>query len=118
MLSLKTSADIYLEEAEELLKEGNKDEACRKYYHAALEAIKILAYSYEDLRNRDLNNIAELVFAVAEKEGKWIISTWGGAVALITANLDIEVIKDYVEDIKKLVKIADERFNSKILSRS
>jgi len=42
MLSLKTSADIYLEEADELLKKGDTIQAAEKLYKAAEESIKFL----------------------------------------------------------------------------
>ena len=40
----KTLADVYLEEADELLSKGDIIQASEKYYKAAEEAIKILSY--------------------------------------------------------------------------
>ncbi|MFP3065506.1 MAG: PaREP1 family protein, partial [Sulfolobus sp.] len=42
---LKSSAYVYLEEAEEFLRRGDTVQASEKYYKAAEEAIKILALS-------------------------------------------------------------------------
>ena len=44
MQLLKSSADVYLEEADELLSKGDIIQASEKYYKAAEEAIKILSY--------------------------------------------------------------------------
>lgn len=42
MQILKTSSDVYLEEADELLFKGDAVQACEKYYKTAEEVIKIL----------------------------------------------------------------------------
>jgi Archaeal PaREP1/PaREP8 family. len=41
MQFIKSSADVYLEEADELLSKGDVLQASEKYYKAAEEAIKI-----------------------------------------------------------------------------
>lgn len=44
MQFIKSSADVYLEEADELLSKGDVLQASEKYYKAAEEAIKILSF--------------------------------------------------------------------------
>ncbi|MQL54222.1 PaREP1 family protein [Acidianus ambivalens] len=126
MRILKTSADVYLEEADELLDRGDTLQASEKYYKAAEEAIKILSgILLEDdiiseVRNKDWNTeiINKAVFKLSSILGKWIIESWGSAIALITVNLDAQQIKKYRESIVRLVQVADERFNRKIIERS
>ncbi|WP_048054848.1 PaREP1 family protein [Acidianus hospitalis] len=126
MQILKTSADVYLEEADELLDRGDTLQASEKYYKAAEEAIKILSgILLEDdiiseVRNKDWNTeiINKAVFKLSSILGKWIIESWGSAIALITVNLDAQQIKKYREGIVRLVQVADERFNRKIIERS
>jgi len=126
MQILKTSADVYLEEADELLDRGDTLQASEKLYKAAEEAIKILSgILLEDdiiseVRNKDWNTeiINKAVFKLSSILGKWIIESWGSAIALITVNLDAQQIKKYRESIARLVQVADERFNRKIIERS
>jgi Archaeal PaREP1/PaREP8 family. len=126
MQILKTSADVYLEEADELLDRGDTLQASEKLYKAAEEAIKILSgILLEDdiiseVRNKDWNTeiINKAVFKLSFILGKWIIESWGSAIALITVNLDAQQIKKYRESIVRLVQVADERFNRKIIERS
>ncbi|MDT7902156.1 PaREP1 family protein [Acidianus sp.] len=126
MQILKTSADVYLEEADELLDRGDTLQASEKLYKAAEEAIKILSgILLEDdiiseVRNKDWNTeiINKAVFKLSSILGKWIIESWGSAIALITVNLDAQQIKKYRESIVRLVQVADERFNRKIIERS
>lgn len=126
MQILKTSADVYLEEADELLNKGDTLQASEKLYKAAEEAIKILSgILLEDdiiseVRNKDWNTeiINKAVFKLSSILGKWIIESWGSAIALITVNLDAQQIKKYRESIVRLVQVADERFNRKIIERS
>jgi hypothetical protein len=126
MQILKTSADVYLEEADGLLDRGDTLQASEKYYKAAEEAIKILSgILLEDdiiseVRNKDWNTeiINKAVFKLSSILGKWIIESWGSAIALITVNLDAQQIKKYRESIVRLVQVADERFNRKIIERS
>jgi hypothetical protein len=126
MQILKTSADVYLEEADELLDRGDTLQASEKLYKAAEEAIKILSgILLEDdiiseVRNKDWNTeiINKAVFKLSSILGKWIIESWGSAIALITVSLDAQQIKKYRESIARLVQVADERFNRKIIERS
>jgi hypothetical protein len=126
MQILKTSADVYLEDADELLDRGDTLQASEKLYKAAEEAIKILSgILLEDdiiseVRNKDWNTeiINKAVFKLSSILGKWIIESWGSAIALITVNLDAQQIKKYRESIVRLVQVADERFNRKIIERS
>ncbi|QGR19738.1 PaREP1 family protein [Stygiolobus azoricus] len=124
MQLLKSSADVYLEEADELLSKGEVVQASEKYYKAAEEAIKILASLEGDIlsevmrKNWDTETVIKAVFKLSSTFGKWVLDSWGSAVALITVNLDISQIKKYREDIVKLVQLADERLNRKIIERS
>ena len=125
MQILKTSADVYLEEGDELLKKGDIIQSSEKYYKAAEEAIKILSGILLDdiiseVRNRDWKTeiINKAVFKLSEILGKWVIESWGSAIALITVNLDEQQVKEYRESIAKLVQVADERFNRKVIERS
>jgi len=58
---LKSSADVYLEEAEEFLRRGDTVQASEKYYKAAEEAIKILSNRFR------LVSVLEEV----SKKGRW-----------------------------------------------
>jgi len=118
MQLIKSSADVYLEEADELLSKGDVLQASEKYYKAAEEAIKILA-SLESGLSSDWNaeKINRTAFELSSKFEKWIIESWGSAVALVTVNLDIGQVKKYREEIVKLVQLADERLNRKIVER-
>jgi C4-dicarboxylate-specific signal transduction histidine kinase len=118
MQFIKSSADVYLEEADELLSKGDVLQASEKYYKAAEEAIKILA-SLESGPSSDWNveKINRTAFELSLKFEKWIIESWGSAVALVTVNLDIDQVKKYREKIVKLVQLADERLNKKIVER-
>ena len=118
MQLIKSSADVYLEEADELLSKGDVLQASEKYYKAAEEAIKILA-SLESNPSSSWNaeKINRAAFELSLKYEKWIIESWGSAVALVTVDLDITQVKKYREEIVKLVQLADERLNKKIVER-
>jgi hypothetical protein len=125
MQILKSSADVYLEEADLLLSKGDVIQASEKYYKAAEEAIKILtSVDLSDILNevkiKDWNTeiINKAVFKLSSILGEWVIESWGAAVALITANLDSEQVKKYRESIVKLIQVADERFNKKFVEGS
>ena len=119
MQFIKSSADVYLEEADELLSKGDILQASEKYYKAAEEAIKILASLESGLpSNWNAENINRTAFGLSLKFGKWIIESWGSAVALVTVNLDIGQVKKYREEIVKLVQLADERLNKKLLKEA
>lgn len=55
------SAEVYYEEAEELLAKGDLVQACEKYYKAAEEAIKLLAFE------SDLKEVTNEV----KRRGRW-----------------------------------------------
>ena len=107
---IRTSAEIYLEEADEFLNKGDLVDACEKYYKAAREAIILLAYKY----NIHGDNIEDIVTKLAEILGDNIISYWAGASLLYIARkeLDAELIKMYRQDVVELVNLANEKFNS------
>ncbi|MEJ2777217.1 PaREP1 family protein [Sulfolobaceae archaeon RB850M] len=110
LMLIRTSAEIYLEEADEFLNKGDLVDACEKYYKAAREAIILLAYKY----NIHGDNIEDIVTKLAEILGDNIISYWAGASLLYTARkeLDAELIKMYRQDVVELVNLANEKFNS------
>ncbi|AHC52205.1 hypothetical protein SUSAZ_10080 [Sulfolobus acidocaldarius SUSAZ] len=125
MLKLRTSADVYLEEADELLSRGDVVQASEKYYKAAEESIKILSSVLElEVINKTNNEgwsgelLNKCVFSLSSILGKWIIESWGSAIALITVNMDSQQVKAYRENIVKLVQVADERLNNKVAKRS
>ena len=60
-MSITISAEVYYEEAEELLSKGDLVQACEKYYKAAEEAIKLLVIE---------NNLKEIIKEV-ENKGRW-----------------------------------------------
>jgi hypothetical protein len=103
-----------LKEADELLKKGDLVQASEKYYKAAEEAIKILVNSLNveeakllkekgDLNPKELENAVYHVYRKIQDEK--ILNYWSSAIAIITVNLDREIISDLSNDIKKLVKI-------------
>jgi len=81
MQLLKSSADVYLEEADELLSKGDIIQASEKYYKAAEEAIKILASLEGDIlsevmnKNWNIEIINKAVFKLSLVFGKWIIES-------------------------------------------
>jgi hypothetical protein len=108
-----------LKEADELLKKGDLVQASEKYYKAAEEAIKILVNSLNmeeakllkekgDLNPKELENAVYHVYRKIQDEK--ILNYWASAIAIITVNLDSEIISDLSNDIKELVKIA-KRYN-------
>jgi len=108
-----------LKEADELLKKGNLVQASEKYYKAAEEAIKTLVNSLDieetkllkekgDLNPKELENAVYHVYRKIQDEK--ILNYWASAIAIITVNLDSEIISDLRNDIKELVKIA-KRYN-------
>jgi hypothetical protein len=124
-LLTKDSIERLLKEADLLLSKGDVIQASEKYYKAAEEAIKILTgVDLSDILNevkiKDWNTeiINKAVFKLSSILGEWVIESWGAAVALITANLDSEQVKKYRESIVKLIQVADERFNRKIVEGS
>ena len=103
-----------LKEADELLKKGDLVQASEKYYKVAEEAIKTLVNSLNieetkllkekgDLNPKELENAVYHVYRKIQDEK--ILYYWSSAIAIITVNLDREIISDLSNDIKKLVKI-------------
>jgi hypothetical protein len=103
-----------LKEADELLKKGDLVQASEKYYKAAEEAIKMLVNSLNieeakllkekgDLNLKELENAVYNVYRKIQDEK--ILNYWSSAIAIITVDLDSEIISDLSNDIKKLVKI-------------
>jgi hypothetical protein len=108
-----------LKEADELLKKGDLVQASEKYYKAAEEAIKMLVNSLNveeakllkekgDLNPKELENAIYNVYRKIQDEK--ILRYWSSAIAIITVNLDKEIVSDLSNDIKELVKIA-KRYN-------
>jgi hypothetical protein len=108
-----------LKEADELLKKGDLVQASEKYYKAAEEAIKMLVNSLNveeakllkekgDLNPKELENAIYNVYRKIQDEK--ILHYWSSAIAIITVNLDKEIVSDLSNDIKELVKIA-KRYN-------
>ncbi|BDC18609.1 PaREP1 family protein [Acidianus sp. HS-5] len=104
---IRTSADVYLEEADEFLSKGDLVDACEKYYKAAREAIILLAHKF----NISLENIEEIVTKLANILGDKIILYWAGASLLYTArrSFDAELIRIYRDDVVELLNLANER---------
>ncbi|MFP3260918.1 MAG: PaREP1 family protein [Sulfolobus sp.] len=77
----KTLADVYLEEANELLSKGDIIQASEKYYKAAEEAMKILASLEGDIlsevmsKNWNIEIINKAVFKLSLVFGTWIIES-------------------------------------------
>jgi hypothetical protein len=118
-----SNANILLNEADELLEKGDVVQASEKYYKAAEEAIKLL------VKTLNLTNILEKV----KEEGYWSLSLlhdailqisekltnevyeyWKSAIIILTANLSRDVLTLEVENVRKLVKLADKVANFKM----
>jgi hypothetical protein len=118
-----SNANILLNEADELLEKGDIVQASEKYYKAAEEAIKLL------VKTLNLTNILEKV----KEEGYWSLSLlhdailqisekltndvyeyWKSAIIILTANLSRDVLTLEVENVRKLVKLADKVANFKM----
>ncbi|WP_338141121.1 PaREP1 family protein [Sulfolobus acidocaldarius] len=99
-------------------------QASEKYYKASEESIKILSSVLElEVINKISNEgwsgelLNKCVFSLSSIFGKWIIESWGSAIALITVNMDSQQVNAYRENILKLVQVADERLNNKVTKR-
>jgi hypothetical protein len=122
-VNLFSNANILLKEADELLEKGDTVQASEKYYKAAEEAIKLLA------KTLNLTNILEKV----KEEGYWSLSLlheavlqiskkltdevyeyWKSAIIILTGNLSREVLVLEIENVRKLVKLADKVANFKM----
>ncbi|AEE93144.1 hypothetical protein DDW13_06425 [Acidianus hospitalis] len=124
-MSITISAEVYYEEAEELLSKGDLVQACEKYYKAAEEAIKLLVIENnlkeiikETQENGwDSKTLNDAVTELSYKIGDDIIYMWASAVTLFTARkyLDKDLIEEYKKDVKTLIEKAKQRFNIKVL---
>ncbi|MQL56575.1 PaREP1 family protein [Acidianus ambivalens] len=122
-MSITISAEVYYEEAEELLSKGDLVQACEKYYKAAEEAIKLLVIENnlkeiikETKENGwDSKTLNDAVTELSYKIGDDIIYMWVSAVTLFTARkyLDKDLIEEYKKDVKTLIEKAKQRFNIK-----
>ena len=105
-----------LKEADELLKKGDLVQASEKYYKAAEEAIKMLvnslnveeAKSLKEKGDLNLKELENAVYHVYKKiQDEKILNYWASAIAIITINLNKEIVGDLSNDIKELVKITN-----------
>jgi uncharacterized protein (UPF0335 family) len=118
-MSITISAEVYYEEAEELLSKGDLVQACEKYYKAAEEAIKLLVIENnlkeiikETQENGwDSKTLNDAVTELSYKIGDDIIYMWVSAVTLFTARkyLDKDLIEEYKKDVKTLIEKAKQR---------
>ena len=110
MLKPKTSADVYLEEADDFLEKGDVVQACEKYYKAAEEAIIILSHEHKiEIRNRDPVSLEKAVYLLSKILGEEIVKYWATAVMFLTAKeyMDKELVEEYMKDVKSIVYLAD-----------
>ncbi|BDC18574.1 hypothetical protein HS5_14640 [Acidianus sp. HS-5] len=108
----------YLKEADELLEKGDIVQASEKYYKAAEEAIKTLSiYLKINPENWNLASINRVALEISKILGDDILDYWNSATALYTANLDEDTLKILIKDVKKLVEIANAKYNE-VLERS
>ncbi|PSN84210.1 hypothetical protein B9Q01_01915 [Candidatus Marsarchaeota G1 archaeon OSP_D] len=114
---LLSAADVYLNEADELLSKGDVVQACEKYYKAAEEAVKMLAVKLNmtDLLNKvkeqgewDATTLDKIVIIASKilKDEK-LVDRWNSALVLHTTQLNLEPLKEYAQDVSSLVKLAD-----------
>ena len=113
---ITTSAEVYYEEAEELLAKGDLVQACEKYYKAAQEAVKLLAFEYglqDVIREAEENGwdskaLNDAVSELSKRLGDKIIDAWASAVTLYTARkfLDKDLVETYREGVKAIVEEA------------
>nr|MCL7344967.1 PaREP1 family protein [Candidatus Aramenus sulfurataquae] len=117
-----TAADVLVEEADELLSKGDIVQASEKYYKAAEESIKLLVkiLDIKEIMEKvekdgywDLGTLDEAVEKISQKvKKKEIFEYWMSAVATLTANLPADELEKEAEEVRKLVRIADEIANS------
>ena len=122
---ITTSAEVYYEEAEELLAKGDLVQACEKYYKAAEEAVKLLAFEYglqDVIREAEENGwdsktLNDAVSELSKRLGDRVIDAWASAVTLYTARkfLDKDLIEIYKRDVEVLIEEAKQRFDIKVL---
>ena len=116
---ISTSAEVYFEEAEELLAKGDLVQACEKYYKAAEEAIKLLVAEYDlkdivkeaEEHGWDSKTLNDAVSELSKRLGDKIIDAWASAVTLYTARklLDRDLVELYREGVKAIVEEAKRR---------
>ena len=120
---ITTSAEVYFEEAEELLAKGDLVQACEKYYKAAEEAIKLLVAEY-DLKDIvketeeygwDSKTLNDAVSELSKRLGDRVIDAWSSAVTLYTARkfLDKDLVELYRDSVKAFVEEAKRRSEGK-----
>ena len=113
---ISTSAEVYFEEAEELLAKGDLVQACEKYYKAAEEAIKLLVAEYDlkdivkeaEEQGWDSKTLNDAVSELSKRLGDRVIDAWASAVTLYTARkfLDRDLVETYRDDVKAIVEEA------------
>ncbi|BAB66836.1 hypothetical protein STK_17470 [Sulfurisphaera tokodaii str. 7] len=114
MLRPLTSAEAYLQEADELLEKGDVVQASEKYYKAVEEAIKILAVenkisTLNEAKAKgswDLETLNKAINELAKIYGERIIIDWSASVSLVTTNLSPNSIKDVVKYVRDIVNLA------------
>ncbi|MCH4816848.1 MAG: PaREP1 family protein [Saccharolobus sp.] len=114
MLRPLTSAEAYLQEADEVLEKGDIVQASEKYYKAVEEAIKILAIenkitTLDEAKAKgswDLETLNKAVNELAKIYGERIIIDWSASVSLVTTNLNPDSIRDIAKYVKDLVSLS------------
>ncbi|MEM1627644.1 MAG: PaREP1 family protein [Sulfolobaceae archaeon] len=114
MLRPLTSAEAYLQEADEFLERGDIVQASEKYYKAVEEAIKILAIenkvsALNEAKAKggwDLETLNKAVNELAKIYGERIIIDWSASVSLVTTNLSPNSIREIVRYVKDLVDLS------------
>jgi hypothetical protein len=115
--------NILLNEADELLEKGDVVQASEKYYKAAKEAIKLLVKTLnltnilEKVKEEgywSLSLLHDAVLQISEKLTNEVYEYWKSAIIILTANLSRDVLTLEVENVRKLVKLADKVANFKM----
>ena len=118
-----SNANILLNEADELLEKGNVVQASEKYYKAAEEAIKLLAKTLnltnilEKVKEEgywSLSLLHDAILQISEKLTNEVYEYWKSAIIILTANLSRDVLALEVENVRKLIKLADKVANFKM----
>jgi hypothetical protein len=117
-----TEIERYLEEGRSYIESEDVVQASEKLYKAAEETIKSLAQSYADGIWKEVKEkgrwtsplLFKAVRQIAEKLGGELRNYWDTAWTLHVegfheARLDIDDVKERVENIEKLVKLESER---------
>ncbi|AWR93632.1 PaREP1 family protein [Acidianus brierleyi] len=124
-MSINISAEIYYNEAEELLSKGDLVQASEKYYKAAEESVKLLVFenNLKDIIKEseeygwDSKTLNDAVTELSYKLGDNLIDLWASAVTLFTSRkyLDKDLIENYKKDVKTLVEKAKQSFHLKVV---